>query len=108
LLPHSFNQTLVRRLYGRPCEDTFPAFYRLNTERAVRRACDSAGVRVGRVRRRPGPGGFPFSQNLLSLAAAGGRSLEWLCRGAGRLYLTITLERESDAIAVGFPNSRVA
>src|SRR5262245_46890109 len=51
LLPHALIQSLVRRLYGRSCEDTFPALYRMNSEHSLRRACEAAGLTLATVRR---------------------------------------------------------
>ena len=39
LLPHSVSQSLVKKLYGRDEVDTFPAYYRLNSETACGGSC---------------------------------------------------------------------
>jgi SAM-dependent methyltransferase len=95
LLPHTFNQALVRRLYGRPDVDTFPAFYRLNRLGQIERACRRTGLRVTSVRRYADPGYFNFSRALGALAVMTDWSLEKVAAGFGRLYFTITLEKGS-------------
>lgn len=93
LLPHSFNQMLVRQLYGRACEDTFPAHYRLNQLGQLDRACRGADlVRVG-VRRYADPGYFNFSAALRKAAVWTDWLLEHVGAGYGRLYLTVTLRK---------------
>jgi SAM-dependent methyltransferase len=99
LFPHSLNQLLVRRLYGRPCEDTFPAYYRLNREGAIRRACPEAGLRLVRIQRYADPGYFRFWSALQSLAVLLDWSLEQVAAGWGRLYFTATLQKESGELA---------
>ena len=72
LLPHAVNQTLVKKLYGRAEADTFPAFYRLNTEAA----CGGSAMRLGwtrRVRRYADPGYFRFARPLETAAILAGR-----------------------------------
>ena len=93
LLPHAVNQALVKRLYGRAEVDTFPAFYRLNTEGRVRRFCGAAGLELVRVRRYADPGYFRFAKPLETAAILADRVLDGICSGWGRLYLTITIEK---------------
>jgi SAM-dependent methyltransferase len=92
LLPHSVNQALVQRLYGRAPADTFPAFYRLNRVGRIERVCRRTGLRLVRVRRYADPGYFAFSTALRGLAVVADWSLEKVVAGCGRLYLTVTLE----------------
>lgn len=106
LLPHSFNQALVHRLYGRPCEDTFPAYYRLNRERQIDRASRPCGLtRVG-LERYADPHYFGFSRVLKGAATLADWSLEKLGAGRGRLYFTVTLRKDGDPVASG--RARVA
>jgi SAM-dependent methyltransferase len=94
LLPHAVNQALVKKLYARDPEDTFPTRYRLNTERAIRRAGAAAGLRLVRLQRYADPGYFRFWAPLERLAARTDRLLDRVRPGWGRLYLTATLVRE--------------
>jgi SAM-dependent methyltransferase len=43
LLPFRFHHTIKRMVWGGDEEDTFPAFYRMNTRRSLRRLFDWAG-----------------------------------------------------------------
>jgi 2-polyprenyl-3-methyl-5-hydroxy-6-metoxy-1,4-benzoquinol methylase len=43
LLPFRFHHTIKRMVWGGAEEDTFPAFYRMNTRRSLRRLFDRAG-----------------------------------------------------------------
>jgi SAM-dependent methyltransferase len=93
LLPHVAIQSLVRKLYGRACEDTFPALYRMNSERSLRRACSPAGLSLEAVRRYECPCYFRFSRAARHLATMADWALEQLRPGWGRLYLTVTLRK---------------
>lgn len=93
LMPHVVSQLVVRGLYGRACEDTFPAYYRLNSERAVRQASEPVGLSVVRLQRYADPGYFRFTRLTQTLAVLADWSLEKLAGGWGRLYLTVTLEK---------------
>lgn len=46
LVPNVIHPRLVRWGEGRPEEDTFPTYYRANTEGRLRRLCEQAGFRV--------------------------------------------------------------
>jgi SAM-dependent methyltransferase len=100
LLPHSINQALVKRLYGRAEVDTFPAFYRLNTGGRVRRFCEEAGLELLGLRRYADPGYFRFARWLEAGAIVADRLLEGLFSGWGRLYLTMTIRKPGDERAV--------
>jgi SAM-dependent methyltransferase len=97
LLPHSVNQALVKKLYGRAEVDTFPAFYRLNTANRLRRFCSATGLELARVRRYPDPGYFRFARLLEATAILTDRVLDGLCPGWGRLYLTVTMRKPAAA-----------
>lgn len=92
-LPHSLTQHVVHRLYGRPPEDTFPTYFRLNTPDELRRAAAAAGLRVCRVRRFANPDYFSFAPILRRAAIVTDWALEKLFPGRGRLYLVVTLEK---------------
>jgi SAM-dependent methyltransferase len=96
LLPHSFNQSLVRLLYGRPEVDTFPAFYRLNRLEAILRAAQPNDLIEVRLRRYADPNYFSFWPPLIPLAVVADWLLEKLASGWGRLYFTITLRNMHD------------
>lgn len=93
VLPHGVNQGLVRRLYGRAEVDTFPAFYRLNTGRQLRRASHGTRLEVVRVRRYADPGYFRFSGATLAAAVVTDRLLAGVRSGWGRLYLTAVFRK---------------
>lgn len=93
LMPHAVSQFLVKKLYGRAEVDTFPAFYRMNTAGRVRRLCDEVGLELVGVRRYADPGYFRFAKPLEVCAILADRLMESLCRGWGRLYLTVTIEK---------------
>ncbi|MFO0879650.1 MAG: class I SAM-dependent methyltransferase [Gemmataceae bacterium] len=93
LMPPWVNQQLVKRLYGRPCEDTFPTYYRMNSARALSRLAEEAGLQMARVRRYADPGYFRFSRCLMNLAIRGDWWLEKWGAGLGRLYFTVVLRR---------------
>ncbi len=94
LLPHAVNQSVVRRLYGRPAVDTFPAFYRLNTAGQLRRACRGTGLGAVRIRRYADPGYFRFAPPLLAAATLADRLITGLSSGCGRLYFTVVLRKD--------------
>ena len=94
LLPHAFNRVMVRRLYGRPEVDTFPAYYRLNTAGQIYRACGGTGLKLTRLRRYADPGYFHFSRATEAAAVATDRVLAGMSSGWGRLYLTAVLQKE--------------
>lgn len=97
LMPHSVSQKMVKKLYGRDEVDTFPAYYRMNTESRVRRFCTAAGLNLAAVRRYADPGYFRFARPLEAAAILTDRALEMLCPGWGRLYLTLTVEKPRGA-----------
>lgn len=93
LLPHAVSQTLVRRLYGRADADTFPAFYRLNSEPRLRRAAGPAGLTLLRARRYADPGYFRFTSATTALALLADRVLTGVSSSWGRLYFTVVLRK---------------
>jgi ubiquinone/menaquinone biosynthesis C-methylase UbiE len=94
LLPHSFNQWLVHGLFGRVAEDTFPAFYRINNRRRIERACRSAGFKMVHLARYADVGYFRFWRPLTASAVVADRALEMVAPGWGRLYFTVTLQKD--------------
>ena len=97
LLPHAISQSLVKKLYGRAEVDTFPAFYRLNTESRARRLCAGAGLELVEVRRYADPGYFRFAGLLENAAILADRLFDALLPGCGRLYLTFTIAKPAHA-----------
>jgi hypothetical protein len=93
LLPHALNQTLVKKLYGREEVDTFPAFYRMNTERRIWQQCLQAGLKLVGVQRYADPGYFRFAGVLENAAILADWLLEALRAGCGRLYVTFSIEK---------------
>jgi SAM-dependent methyltransferase len=93
VLPHSFNQFLVKKLYHRAEVDTFPAYYRLNTPRQLRRHAAMAGLTLQALHRYADPGYFHFSAPLEALAIVTDRLLDGVMSGCGRLYFTFVAQK---------------
>jgi SAM-dependent methyltransferase len=94
LLPHSWIQRLVTRLYGRPAHDTFATFYRLNTPGQLRSWARPAGLRLTTWRRYANLGEyFSFCPPLRCLAVLTDWLLEQLAPGWGRIYFTAVLHK---------------
>lgn len=91
--PHSFNQWLVRRLYGRLEVDTFPAYYRLNRTGQIEHACRETSLRVVGIQRYADPSYFVFSRVALASAIVADRMLASVVSEWGRLYLTVMLTK---------------
>lgn len=100
LLPHSFNAWLVRRLYGRPEVDTFPAFYRLNRRGQIAHWGRRAGLALVRMHRYADPNYFNFSARLRAAAITADWILEHVAAGWGRLYFTVTLQKDSQPATI--------
>lgn len=91
LAPHSFSQWLVRKLYGRHDDDTFPTCYRLNTQTQIVRA--AANMNLAQLARYEDYGYFRFFRPLSAAAVIADRIGETIAPGLGRLYLTVTLQK---------------
>jgi SAM-dependent methyltransferase len=93
LLPHSSNQLIVKKLYGRDEVDTFPAFYRLNSQASIDHAARRVGLMQTEFLRYADQGYFAFFRPLVPTAIA----LDWLLARIssswGRLYFTVTLRK---------------
>lgn len=96
LLPHSVNQMLVKALYNRAEVDTFPAYYRLNTGRQLRRHCVAAELQPLMTQRYADPGYFHFAAPLEALAIVSDRLMEAVAPGCGRLYFTWMARKGTD------------
>ncbi len=97
VLPHQVTQELVWRLYGRPCHDTFPTWYRLNTEPALRSAAADAGLRLIGLHRAANPDYFSFSPLLWKLAVLTDWTLEKLLPTCGRIYFVAVVQKPGTA-----------
>ena len=93
LLPHSTNQAIVKALYGRDEVDTFPALYRLNRQSEIDTAAQGAGLRRIDLLRYADQGYFSICRPLLPVAAAVDGVLAQFSSAWGRLYFTVTLEK---------------
>jgi SAM-dependent methyltransferase len=93
LLPHAVTQRLVRQLYGRPCHDTFPTWYRMNTRPQLRRLARRAGLQLTHLTRFANADYFSFAPPLRRAAIL----FDWLLERAGtdlgRLYLVATFRK---------------
>lgn len=96
LLPHRWNQALVHRLYGRASVDTFPTHYRLNDAWQLRRAARRNALEAARFRAYTSPGYFQFWRPLMNAAIIVDRMVEDIVPGWGKLYFTITLQKNSE------------
>ena len=99
LLPHSWTQWLMHRLYGREEHDTFPTWYRMNTPRRIARAGEPLGLQLTAVRRYAWPGYFEFSPLLCRAAVMVDWLLERVGAGMGRIYFTATYRKAPEPTA---------
>lgn len=93
LAPHWLVQRLVRKLYGRDDEDTFPTRYRANTKRQLERAGRARGFELVRMRHHACAGYFEFSWVLWRLSIVVDWMLDKLHPGLGRIYFVATLRK---------------
>lgn len=96
IMPHSFNQWLVKKLYNRAEEDTFPTHYRLNRDSQIKRACRETGFGDPEITRYVHPGYFAFFKPLLGIAIISDWLLEKVKAGWGRLYFTVVTRKEDN------------
>jgi len=93
LLPHGLTKWLVQRLYGRPRQDTFPTWYRLNRAGQLQRLAAGPGLQVACFARYANPDYFSFSP----LLRRGAIVLDWFLNrlhpSLGRLYFVTTLHK---------------
>jgi SAM-dependent methyltransferase len=99
LLPHWMCQSLIKKLYNRPEVDTFPAYYRLNSKRCLRRNFEESGLKIVGFQRYADPGYFRFSKPLMATAILADRLLDGLFPGWGRLYFTAIAEKPAEITA---------
>jgi SAM-dependent methyltransferase len=92
-LPHSITQWIVKRLYGRPSDDTHCTHFRVNTPAQLRRAAHQHGLRFVELQRVANPDYFSFWQPLRRAAIVMDCTLEKLFPGRGKLYFVVTLEK---------------
>jgi SAM-dependent methyltransferase len=90
VLPHSWTERLVHRLYGRAEHDTFPTRYRMNTPSRIARLAEPFGLTPVRLRRYASADYFAFSRILYRGAVIADWLLERLVPGMGRIYFTAT------------------
>jgi SAM-dependent methyltransferase len=96
ILPHCLSQAIIEKLYNRSEQDTFPAYYRMNSERSLRRNCEAVGLKLVEFQRYADPGYFRFSRSLETLAILADRLLDGLRSGLGRLYFTVIVEKPAE------------
>jgi 2-polyprenyl-3-methyl-5-hydroxy-6-metoxy-1,4-benzoquinol methylase len=96
VLPHRVTQEIIWRLYRRPCHDTFPTWYRLNSEPALCSASRSAGLQVTGLYRAANPDYFSFSPALLKLATLTDWVLEKILPGLGRIYFVAVMRKPGE------------
>jgi len=71
LVPNRLHPTIVRWTEGRDARDTFPAWFRCNTRRALRRLCARSGLELASLRYLGQyPAYFLFNPLLFTLASA--------------------------------------
>jgi SAM-dependent methyltransferase len=108
MLPHSVTQAVVRRLYGRPSHDTFPAWYRLNTSAALRRHARSAGLDFAGIRQHVSFDYFAFSPALRRVAVHLDHLLDRVSPELGRIYFVVTLRKPDATSKPALPARRAA
>jgi ubiquinone/menaquinone biosynthesis C-methylase UbiE len=102
LLPHASVQNLVYRLYGRAEHDTFPTYYRLNSEERLRSCGQRAGLEMLRFQRFADGGFyFRFSPLLRQAAIVADWLLEKAAPGYGRIYFTVVMRKLAEVQRVG-------
>jgi SAM-dependent methyltransferase len=99
LVPHSWVQRLVRKLYGRAEVDTFPTRYRLNRRGTAQATAAAVGLEWSAWQGYACPCYFVFSPTLFRLAVLTDWSLEKVRPGLGKMYFTIELHKPSVAAA---------
>lgn len=101
VLPHAWNQRLVRRLYGRQDHDTFPTCYRMNTPARIARLAEPFGLAPVHIRRYAGHHYFNFSRVLFRAAVMTDWLLEHCVPGLGRIYFTASYRKIPVAASEG-------
>lgn len=96
VLPHSATQKLVKFLYGREEEDTFPTCYRMNKKAAISRSAADTGFDCERFAWYADPGYFSFAPPLIPVAVMTDWALTKISTELGRLYFTATLHKPND------------
>jgi len=107
LVPHSWVQALVRRLYGRAEHDTFPTCYRMNTRRAIAHFAKESQLELATWRGDVSPGYFDFSPLAYRGAAVFDWCVEKVLPGFGQLYYTAVL-RKPEQVAQPYVLTRAA
>jgi SAM-dependent methyltransferase len=97
ILPHTWNQWLVRRLYGREDHDTFPTRYRMNRPARITQLAQPFGFEPVRVRRYACPGYFEFSRIAYRAAVMSDWLLDHVANGMGRIYFTASYRKAMTA-----------
>lgn len=100
VLPHTWNQRLVRRLYGREDQDTFPTRYRMNTPGRLARLAQPLGLMPVRTQRYAGHHYFDWPRVLFGAGVLTDWLLERCVPGLGRIYFTASY-RKTDAFTPG-------
>ena len=108
VLPHTWTQRLVRRLYSREDHDTFPTRYRMNTPARIARVAEPFGFEPVRVRRYACAGYFEFSRLLSRGAIITDWLLDRVQPGLGRIYFTATYRKAAAAASVVGATPRAA
>src|SRR5262249_13537641 len=91
LAPHSWTQSIVHLFLGRPHEDTFPTYYRMNSLAKVVRAARAASLEVIHSRFYTSQEYFAFSKIAFSMAAFVDAALECVWPTLGRMYWVVSL-----------------
>ncbi len=91
VLPHRFNQWLVKKLYGRAEIDTFPAHYRLNRRSDIESA--RGGLEMQQMTHYADAGYFRFFRPVQWSAILLDRLLATIAPSWGRLYFTVILRK---------------
>jgi SAM-dependent methyltransferase len=98
LVPHTWVQALVRRLYGRAEHDTFPTCYRMNSRRVLVRFAKDAQLDLVEWRGYVSAGYFAFAPRLYRGAVVADWCVENVMPGFGQLYFTVLLRKPERAV----------
>jgi SAM-dependent methyltransferase len=98
VVPHSWVQRLVKRLYGREEHDTFPTCYRLNSRRTLQRFACEAKLEWCDWRTFANQGYFVMTPATYHAATLLDWGLEQVHPGLGSIYFNVVLTKPRSAV----------
>ncbi len=91
LIPDAIRNTLLTKLLRRPLHETFPTFYRANTQQRIARYAQITGLRVEQTQYVGNPFYLAFSPLLFRLALLFEKITDYAPLHRFKLYLLVTL-----------------